>query len=106
MMGIQLSADYDPRIRLVRDEEGRIIEGLTLGETLPQNQALILTLHQGELKEAPAVGCGISDMLLDNQPLYWRRVTAARTASQLFFKNLKIGVARRRNGAHHSSPFE
>ena len=31
---------------------------------------------------------------------------AARNASQLFFKDLKIGVARRRNGAHHSSPFE
>ena len=72
MIGITLTADYEPRIRLVRDEEGRIIEGLTLGETLPQNQALILTLHQGELKEAPAVGCGVSDMLLDNQPLYWR----------------------------------
>ena len=79
MIGITLTADYEPRIRLVRDEEGRIIEGLTLGETLPQNQALILTLHQGELKEAPAVGCGISDMLLDNQPLYWR----ARIREQL-----------------------
>jgi hypothetical protein len=79
MIGIQLSADYEPRIRLARDEEGRVIEGLTLGETLPQNQALILTLHQGELKEAPAVGCGISDMLLDNQPLYWR----ARIREQL-----------------------
>lgn len=72
MIGILLTADYEPRIRLVRDEEGRIIEGLALGETLPQNQALILTLHQGELKEAPAVGCGISDMLLDHRPLFWR----------------------------------
>lgn len=36
MIGITLTADYEPRIRLVRDEEGRIIEGLTLGETLPQ----------------------------------------------------------------------
>lgn len=79
MIGIQLSSNYEPRIRLVRDEEGRILEGLTLGETLPQNQALILTLHQGELKEAPAVGCGVSDMLLDNQPLYWR----ARIREQL-----------------------
>ena len=79
MIGITLTADYEPRIRLVRDEEGRIIEGLTLGETLPQKQALILTLHQGELKEAPAVGCGVSDMLLDNQPLYWR----ARIREQL-----------------------
>ena len=79
MIGIQLTADYEPRIRLVRDEEGRIIEGLALGETLPQNQALILTLHQGELKEAPAVGCGISDMLLDHRPLFWR----ARIREQL-----------------------
>nr|DAE26994.1 MAG TPA: hypothetical protein [virus sp. ctVE78] len=79
MIGIQLTADYEPHIRLVHDEEGRIIEGLALGETLPQNQALILTLHQGELKEAPAVGCGISDMLLDHRPLFWR----ARIREQL-----------------------
>ena len=79
MIGIQLTADYEPHIRLVRDEEGHIIEGLALGETLPQNQALILTLHQGELKEAPAVGCGISDMLLDHRPLFWR----ARIREQL-----------------------
>lgn len=79
MIGIQLTADYEPHIRLVRDEEGRIIEGLALGETLPQNQALILTLHQGELKEAPAVGCGIFDMILDHRPLFWR----ARIREQL-----------------------
>ena len=79
MIGLQLTSDYAPSIRLVRDEEGRIIEGLSLGETLPQNQALILLLHQGELKEAPAVGCGISDMLLDHNPLYWR----ARIREQL-----------------------
>ena len=29
-------------------------------------------LHQGELKERPAVGVGISDMLLDNDPILWR----------------------------------
>lgn len=44
------------------------------GETVHQNQALILMLHKGELKERPAVGVGISDMLLDNDPLYWRGV--------------------------------
>lgn len=45
---------------------------LVTGETVHQNQALILLLHKGELKERPAVGVGISDMLLDNDPLYWR----------------------------------
>lgn len=45
---------------------------LALGDTLRQNQALLLLLHKGELKERPAVGVGISDMLLDNDPIYWR----------------------------------
>lgn len=45
---------------------------LAVDDILRQNQALILTLHKGELKERPAVGVGISDMLLDNDPIYWR----------------------------------
>lgn len=45
---------------------------LVTGDILRQNQALIMMLHKGELKERPAVGVGISDMLLDNDPLYWR----------------------------------
>lgn len=39
---------------------------------LEQNQALILQLHQGELKERPEVGVGIEDMLLDNDTIVWR----------------------------------
>lgn len=51
-----------------------VVEGgeLVVGDTLRQNQALLLMLHKGELKERPAVGVGISDMLLDNDPIYWR----------------------------------
>lgn len=45
---------------------------LVVGDILRQNQALLLMLHKGELKERPAVGVGISDMLLDNDPIYWR----------------------------------
>ena len=72
MIGIQLSSDYALQIRLQRDEAGRILSGLVLGEILAQNQALILLIHPGELKESPALGCGISDMLFDHQPLFWR----------------------------------
>lgn len=60
------------------NEEGKFLEPviekgtLALGDTLRQNQALILLLHKGEMKERPAVGVGISDMLLDNDPIYWR----------------------------------
>lgn len=48
--------------------------GLQTGDILGQNQALLLLLHKGELKERPAVGVGISDMLLDDDPIYWRTV--------------------------------
>lgn len=71
MIGIQLT-DYEPRITIKKDELGLITQGLTLGDTLRQNQAVILAMHQGELKERPMMGVGVSDMLLDNDPIYWR----------------------------------
>lgn len=71
MIGIQLT-DYEPQITIKKDELGLITQGLTLGDTLRQNQAVILAMHQGELKERPMMGVGVSDMLLDNDPIYWR----------------------------------
>ena len=73
MRGIQLT-NYEPDIQVKRGKDGKIANGLVVGDTLRQNQALILLLHKGELKEWPAVGCGISDMLLDNDPIYWRTI--------------------------------
>lgn len=68
MVGIQLEYNKDSPIL-----EPIVTNGtLLLGDILRQNQAMILSLHQGELKENPAVGVGISDMLLDNDPIYWR----------------------------------
>ena len=73
MRGIQL-INYEPDIQVKRGKDGKIANGFGVGDTLRQNQALILLLHKGELKEWPAVGCGISDMLLDNDPIYWRTI--------------------------------
>lgn len=73
MNGIQLTElDFAPAIRVRRDAQGKILSGLQVADILRQNQALILALNKGELKERPSVGCGIADMLLDNDPLYWR----------------------------------
>lgn len=63
MTGLLLAPDYDLAIGS---------EGLQLGEITPQSQALIVQCHKGEFKEHPALGVGISDMLLDDDPLYWR----------------------------------
>lgn len=73
MKGIQLK-EFVPAFRVRRDVKGKILSGLQVDDILRQNQALILALHKGELKERPSVGCGISDMLLDNDMLYWRNL--------------------------------
>lgn len=68
MNGIQLQWDEEQNVL-----EPQVINGaMAVGDTLRQNQALLLTLHKGELKERPSAGVGLSDMLLDNDPLYWR----------------------------------
>lgn len=85
MTGIQLT-DYVPAISIKKDAYGRITQGLVTGDILRQNQALILQLHKGELKENPAVGVGISDMLLDNDPIYWR----GQIKEQLEMDNEKV----------------
>lgn len=71
MIGIQLK-DNDLDIKVQKDTTGRIVSGLVLAESLPQNQALILQLHKGELKDDISVGVGISDMLLDGDIQGWR----------------------------------
>lgn len=71
MKGIQL-IDYEPDIDVVKDGDGKIVQGLVVGDITAQNQALILRIHKGEQKENPSLGCGIEDMLLDSDPLYWR----------------------------------
>ena len=63
MKGIQL-IDYDLDIKPVRDKNGRVTSGLVVGDILHQNQAIILSIRKGELKENPSVGVGLTDMLL------------------------------------------
>ena len=63
MKGIQL-IDYDLDIKVQRDKYGKIISGLVIGDILRQNQAIILSVAKGELKENPSIGVGLTDMLL------------------------------------------
>lgn len=71
MNGIR-TEDYDIKIDVQKGLDGRIISGLEIGDILRQNQALILAMHKGELKENPSVGVGISDIINDHQLDKWR----------------------------------
>ncbi len=72
MTGIQLTG-YDVDVQVQRDAAGLIDSGLVLGDILAQNQALILTMHKGDLKSDVSVGVGIDRMLLDSDRLGWQR---------------------------------
>jgi len=71
--GILLNDNYDLQIKPVRDADSKIVQGLILGNTLYQNQAIILQAQPGEIKELPVLGVAINDVVLDTDFLSWRR---------------------------------
>ena len=71
MNGIR-TQDFDIKIDIKKGLDGKITSGPEVGDILRQNQALILVMHKGELKENPSVGVGISDIINDHQLDKWR----------------------------------
>lgn len=68
MKAIQLK-DYDIEVKVKRDSYGKIVSGMVIGDVLHQNQAIILSMRKGDLKENPSIGVGLSDLLLDHNIL-------------------------------------
>lgn len=66
--GIQLNLETgDIEINPVRNNAGLITGGLVIGDTTRQNQAILVYMHAGELKNHPTTGAGISHMLNDSE---------------------------------------
>ena len=74
--GIQFVAgtlqELDLKIEVVRGSDGLITQGLVIGDTMNQNQALILIANPGEFKFNPTIGVAIDELLLDNDYLRFR----------------------------------
>lgn len=62
----------DLQIKVTRDSLGLIRGGLVVGDVQKQNQAIIINMHPGEMKEAPQVGVGITSMLLSSETLTYK----------------------------------
>lgn len=62
----------DLSIKIKRDKDGLITNGLNIGDVTKQNQAIIIYMHPGELKEKPTVGVGISSMSLSHEYLEYK----------------------------------
>lgn len=62
----------DLKINVVRGSNGKILSGVTIGNTLEQNKALILLAQAGDFKFNPMLGVGIENLLLDDDLLAFR----------------------------------
>lgn len=77
-IGIQIQGEQDVEgfmdlnIDVQRNDEGKITQGIVIGDILEQNKALILITHPGEWKTNPTLGVGLHNMLLDHNYLAFR----------------------------------
>ena len=71
-IGIQMTNALELATTVVRDSNGLILSGMMVGDTLYQNQYLILQAQKGEFKEYPTLGCGIDDMPNDEELSEWQ----------------------------------
>lgn len=62
----------DLKIKVVHAPGGKIESGLVVGNTLRQNQALIIIANPGEFPFSPSLGVAIDELLLDNDYLRMR----------------------------------
>jgi len=76
--------DFD--VKVVRNTDGMIVQGLHAGDVTKQNTAVILYMNPGEMKEQPTVGVGINNMILDKDFLLYKH----RIRQQLDVEGMQV----------------
>jgi len=73
---------------LLNDDGSLLIRNgdFVVGESMNQQQAMLLIAHPGEFKMSPEIGIGISDLLLGEELLEYRH----RIRNQYMLDGLKI----------------
>lgn len=85
------SETIDLKIDVIRDENGLIIQGLVIGDTMNQNQAIIIISNPGEFKFNPTIGVAIGDLLLDDDYLRFRhRIREHLTKDGMKVKSVEL----------------
>lgn len=81
----------DLKINPIRDENGQIVSGIVIGNTLEQNKAFLLLAHPNDFKANPTLGVGIEDAVLDSELLEFRHKIRAQFAQDgLKISNLDL----------------
>lgn len=60
MKGVLIDTNYDLQVKVNRNDVGLITSGLMIGDNTNQCAALALSMSQGELKEDPLLGAGLT----------------------------------------------
>lgn len=63
MRGILIDQNYELLIRPRLDSNNKIVSGLVVGDNTDQCAALVLKMSQGELKEDPLIGAGLTKFM-------------------------------------------
>lgn len=63
MKGVLLDTTYDLVVRPKLDSKGKILTGMVPGNTTDQEAAMVLQMSQGELKEDPLIGVGLTKFM-------------------------------------------
>lgn len=88
----------DLHVQILKDAEGKIVQGLHLGDVTNQNITIILKMQPGEMKEQPTVGVGIDSMLLDHEYLLYKHkirqqlVDDGMTVKYLEIEDQKVNI--------------
>lgn len=91
-LGIILNPDRnDLHIQVQRNAEGKIVQGLQIGDVTEQNAKTIIYMQPGELKTSPTVGVGINNMLLGHDALFYKhRIRQQLNADGMRVNKLEI----------------
>jgi len=65
-IGILINKEFDLAVELKKDANGLIVSGLVIGDSVYQQQTLLLIINKGEIKDRPLVGVGLNSYLLDD----------------------------------------
>lgn len=86
--------NIDLKIKVIR-VGGLITQGLVVGNTLNQNQALIIISNPGEFAFSPTLGVAIDELILDNDYLRMRhRIREHFAKDGMKVKNVELSENR------------
>jgi hypothetical protein len=103
-IGILVTVEGEPVVKLQRNADGIITHGLEIGDVTKQHQALLLNMYPGELKESPLKGAGIADILLDGDELLWEtKIKEQLQAEGMMVEKILFNTQTLEINAHYSS---